>query len=90
MTYLLPEAWLNILSLGPVDEGGVFVVEAVQTVGLLVDEGVILRDELPTNFGRNNSGVRGAVGSSRYRHGGDWSYLSDVKSREGVYNLLDK
>lgn len=32
-------------------KGGVFGVEAVEAVGLLVDEGVVLGDKLPSNFG---------------------------------------
>ena len=89
-TYLLPKAWLNILSFGSVDEGGVFVVEAVQTVGLLVDKGVVLRDELPANFGGNNRRLRGTVGGNRCRHDGDWPWLSSAKSRKYMQNLLGK
>ena len=32
------------------DEGRGFCVETVQAVGVLVDEGVVLRDELPADF----------------------------------------
>jgi hypothetical protein len=36
------------------NEGGGFGVKAMQTIGLLVDKSVILRDKLPSNFGRND------------------------------------
>ncbi|KAI0676433.1 hypothetical protein C8Q78DRAFT_20238 [Trametes maxima] len=47
---LLAETWLAILALGAVNERRRLVVEAVQTIGVLVDEGVVLRDELPAHF----------------------------------------
>lgn len=36
------------------NEGGGFGVEAMQTIGLFVDIRVILRNELPSNLGRND------------------------------------
>lgn len=50
ITNLLTEAWLAVLSLSAVNESGGFSVKAVQTVGVLVDEGVVLGDELPADF----------------------------------------
>ena len=41
---------LAILALRAVNEGRRFFVEAVQAIGLLVDEGVVLRNELPANL----------------------------------------
>ena len=52
------------------DESRGFIVEAVQTIGVLVDEGVVLRDELPADFGRIDGGR--AVGG----HDGDAVDLS--------------
>jgi hypothetical protein len=51
--YLLAIAWRSILALSAMNEGGGFGVKAMQTIGLLVDISVILRDKLPSNFGRN-------------------------------------
>lgn len=47
-----------------------FSVEAVQTIGLFVNKGVVLRDELPADFGRIDGGR--AVGG----HDGDAVDLS--------------
>ena len=58
MTYLLTEAWFTVLTLRAVDERGGLRVEAMQTIRVLVHERVILRDELPADFG----GVHGRVG----------------------------
>lgn len=49
-TYVLAMARLAVLTLRAVDEGRRFFVEAVQTVRLLVNEGVILRNKLPANL----------------------------------------
>ena len=46
------------------DESRGFIVEAVQTIGVLVDEGVVLRDELPADFGRVDSRVVGHDGAA--------------------------
>ena len=51
---LLAETGLDVLSLCAMNEGGGFGVEAMQTIGLFVDMGVILRNELPSNLGRND------------------------------------
>ncbi len=40
------------------DEGGRLSIETMQAIGVLVDKGVVLRDELPADFGR----VDGSVG----------------------------
>jgi hypothetical protein len=44
------------------DKSGIFVVKAVQSMRLLVDEGVVLRHELPSDFRRNNRVVLGVAG----------------------------
>ena len=48
------------------NERGRFGVEAMQTTGLLVDKSIVLRDELPADFGRIDGGVghdeAGAIG----------------------------
>ncbi len=44
------------------NERRVFVVETVQTVRFLVDKGVVLGHELPTNFRWHNTGVVGGTG----------------------------
>jgi hypothetical protein len=44
------------------DEGGIFVVKAVQPMRFLVDEGVVLRHELPSDFRRHNAVVLGVAG----------------------------
>jgi hypothetical protein len=36
------------------DEGGCFSIETMETIWLFVDEGIILRNELPANLGRND------------------------------------
>jgi hypothetical protein len=48
----LTVARLPILSLNAVDEGGRFGVKTMQTVGLLVENGVVFCNKLPTNFRR--------------------------------------
>ena len=57
ITHLLAKTWLAVLTLSTVNKRRCLGVEAVQTIGVLVDEGVVLRNELPTNFGRVNGGV---------------------------------
>lgn len=52
--YLLAETGFEFLSLCAMNEGGGFGVEAMQTIGLFVDIRVILRNELPSNLGRND------------------------------------
>ena len=42
--------WPPILTLGAVDEGGFFSVEAMKTIRLLVYKRVILGDELPADL----------------------------------------
>lgn len=53
---MLAIARLPIFALCTVNESRCFSVEAMQTIGLLVDEGVVLRDELPANLRRVNGG----------------------------------
>lgn len=60
-TNLLAKTWLAVLALSTMNECGGLVVEAVQTVGVFVDESVVLGDELPANF-RGIDGGGGAVG----------------------------
>ena len=61
-THLLAETGLHFLSLSTMDKSGIFVVKAVQSMRLLVDEGVVLRHELPSDFRRNNGVVLGVAG----------------------------
>lgn len=61
-THLLAETGLHILSFSTMDKSGIFVVKAVQSMRLLVDEGVVLRHELPPDFRRNNGVVLGVAG----------------------------
>ena len=49
-------AWFPVLALSTMNESRSFSVETVQTIGLLVDESVILRNELPANFRRIDGG----------------------------------
>ena len=52
-------ARFTILTFSAMNEGGGFGVETMQTIGLLVDKGIILRNELPSNFRRDNVGMNG-------------------------------
>jgi hypothetical protein len=49
---LLTMCCLDIVTLCAMDEGGCLRVEAMQAIGMLVHEGVVLRHKLPTNLGR--------------------------------------
>jgi hypothetical protein len=60
--FLLPVAGLHILSFRTVDESRIFVIKTVQPVRFLVDESVVLRHELPSDFRRNNTVVLGVAG----------------------------
>ena len=53
-TYVLAEAGLAIFTLSAMDKGGLFSVKAVQTIGMFVNKGIILRNKLPADFGRND------------------------------------
>ena len=44
ITHLLAKTWLAVLTLSTVNKRRCLGVEAVQTIGVLVDEGVVLRD----------------------------------------------
>lgn len=57
LTHLLTVAWCDLLSLGTMNEGGCFSIKAMQSLWMFVDEGVILRHELPSDFGRNDRGI---------------------------------
>jgi hypothetical protein len=52
--FLLAEARLDFLTLCAMNEGRGFGVEAMQTIGMFIDKGVILRNELPSNLRRND------------------------------------
>jgi len=56
---LLPVERLCLLALRAVNERRVFVVEAVKAVRFLVDKGVVLGHELPTDFRRVDGILRG-------------------------------
>jgi hypothetical protein len=57
-------ARLSVLALSAVNKGGSFCVETVQTMGLLIDKGIVLRNKLPPDFRRND---RRGIGT---RHAG--------------------
>ena len=63
---MLAEAGLALLALCAMDKGGLFSIEAVQTIGMFVNKGIILRNKLPADFGRNdvlmNGGRRRGIG----------------------------
>ena len=61
--YLLTEAWFTVFALGAVNECGSLGVETMQTIRVLVHEGVILRDELPADFRRIDGGLVGHDGA---------------------------
>lgn len=52
--YLLTETRLPILALCTMNESGGFSVKTVQTIGLFVDKGIVLRNKLPADFRRND------------------------------------
>lgn len=60
--HLLPVARLEVLALCPVDISAVLCVEAMQPMRLLVNKSIVLRDELPADFRRNNVRFNGHVG----------------------------
>lgn len=63
-SHLLTITWFAILSLGTMDKRRGFGVETVQAIWMLVNKGVILRNKLPSNFGRDDrcgGGVRHAM-----------------------------
>ena len=62
VAHLLPITWAAIFALCTMDKGRVFGVKAVESVWLLVDEGVVLGDELPSDFGGNDIGMDGGRG----------------------------
>ena len=47
------------------NEGGGFCVEAMQTIGLFVDKGIVLGNKLPADFGGDDGG---GGGGGRIRH----------------------
>ena len=61
-THLLAEAGFHLLSFSTMDKGRIFVVKAVKSMRLLVDEGVVLRHKLPSDFRRNNGVGLGVAG----------------------------
>lgn len=67
MAHLLAIAWFAVLALGAMNEGGGFGVETVQPIGMLIDEGIVLRDELPSDFGRNDIVMQSGRGGFRAR-----------------------
>lgn len=73
--YKLTVTRFAILAFSAVNEGRAFGVETVQTIGLLVDEGVVLGHKLPSNLGRNDFGVN-CGGGRTVRHAGNGCMLS--------------
>ena len=57
--HLLAVAGNAFLPFCAVREGGGFGVETMQTIGMLIDEGIIFSDKLPSNLVRNDVGVNG-------------------------------
>ena len=83
ITHLLAKTWLAVLTLSTVNKRRCLGVEAVQTIGVLVDEGVVLRNELPADLGR----VHGGVGHDETADGAaSMSFdLENVREREETY-----
>ena len=61
--HLLAKTRLAVFALSAVDEGRRFGVEAVQAIGVLIDEGVVLRHELPADLRGIDSRVVGHDGA---------------------------
>jgi hypothetical protein len=58
-SYLLTVARFSILPLSTMNESRSFCVKTVQTIGLLVNKGIILWNKLPSDFRRNDRrGIR--------------------------------
>lgn len=55
-THLLAVTRFAVLPLSSMNKSRGFSVETVQTIGLLIDESVVLRNELPADFGRVDGG----------------------------------
>jgi hypothetical protein len=53
-TYLLTVAWLAVLALSAMDESRRFSIKTVQTIGLFIDESIVLGNKLPSNLRRND------------------------------------
>jgi hypothetical protein len=61
-TDLLTMTRLPILTLSAVNKGGSFCVETVQTMGLLIDKGIVLWNKLPPNFrGNDRRGIHAGI-----------------------------
>lgn len=78
VAYLLTVAWLTILTLRAMNEGRGFCVETVQTIGLLVDKSIILRNKLPSDFRRDDrggGGIRHASGEVPVQFGSFFQYI---------------
>jgi hypothetical protein len=54
LPHLLTVAWLAILTLSAMDEGGRFSVKTMQTIWLLIDESIVLGNKLPSDLRRND------------------------------------
>jgi hypothetical protein len=54
----LTVAWLAVLTLGAMDEGGCFSVKTVETIWLFIDESIVLGNKLPSNLRRNDIVVK--------------------------------
>jgi len=69
---LLAETGCAIFSLSTMDEGRIFVVETVQTMGRLIDVCIVLRHKLPSHFRWDDTIMRRriTVGRSGIRHDG--------------------
>ena len=80
----LAETGLAVLALGAVYEGGGLCVEAVEAVGVLVDEGVVLGDELPADLGGDDVIARDVVrGGGAGGGGGDGGRRGERLGHDG-------
>ena len=64
---MLAKAGLALLTLCAMDKGGLFSVEAVQTIGMFVKKGIIiLRNKVPANDVLMNGGRRRGIGHCKW------------------------
>ena len=83
-THLLSKTRPAILSLSSVNERRVFGIETMQPIRVLVHEGIVLRDELPTDF----RGIDGRfVGHDDSADGAVNAKLKQSKSLLGQKNI---
>ena len=79
ITHLLTITRFAILSLGAMDESGGFCVKTVQTIGLFIDKGIILRNKLPSDLRGDN---RSGIGRIRHAVSERISVQSSIREKE--------